>query len=236
VAENRITTIRNDSGGARQYGNAVNVFRAGNELVRSNQIRDCAFSAVRGNAASNIQIEGNNVSRVGEVALYSEFGFEGALIANNTVDGAAIGISVTNFNEGGRLAVVAGNIIRNLLPQRPNGTAPNDGAGIGIAVEADTAVTGNVVENAPKTGLALGYGQYLQHVAATGNVIRRADIGIGVSVTRGAGAALIANNLIAEFGRGAILGMDRGRIATADLIKGGIERYAHLTLSGNRVP
>ena len=235
VAENRITTIRNDSGGSGQYGNAVNVFRAGNVIVRSNQIRDCAFSAVRGNAASNIQIEGNNVGRVGEVALYSEFGFEGALIANNTVDGAAIGVSVTNFNEGGRLALVAGNIVRNLVSARPNGTDPNDGAGIGIAVEADTAVTGNVVENAPKAGLTLGYGQYLRDVAATGNVIRRADIGIAVSVTRGAGAALIADNMIAEFGRGAILGMDRGRIATADLMTGGIERYAHLTLSGNRV-
>ena len=158
------------------------------------------------------------------------------MIANNTVDGAAIGVSVTNFNEGGRLAVVAGNMIRNLVPQRPNGTDPNDGAGIGIAVEADTAVTGNVVENAPKAGLTLGYGQYLRDVAATGNVIRRADIGIAVSVTRGAGAALIADNMIAEFSRGAILGMDRGRIATADLIKGGVERYPHLTLSGNRVP
>jgi len=81
----------------------------------------------------------------------------------------------------------------------------------------------------------LGYGQYLRDVAATGNVIRRADIGIGVSMTRGARAALIGNNMIAEFARGAILGMDRGRIATADLMQVGIERYAHLTLSGNRV-
>ncbi len=56
--------------------------------------------------------------RVREVALYAEFGFEGAVIANNTVDGAAIGVSVTNFNEGGRLAVVQGNLIRNLLPKR----------------------------------------------------------------------------------------------------------------------
>ncbi len=36
------------------------------------------------------------------------------MIANNTVDGAAFGVSVCNFNEGGRLAVVQGNIIRNL--------------------------------------------------------------------------------------------------------------------------
>src|SRR5205814_1615437 len=84
--------------------------------------------------------------------LYAEFGFEGALIASNTVDGAAIGISVTNFNEGGRLAVVQGNLVRNLLPRRPGGTDPGDGAGIGIYVEADSAVSGNVVENAPTAG------------------------------------------------------------------------------------
>ena len=74
----------------------------------------------------------------GEVALYAEFGFEGAIIADNSVDGAAIGVSVTNFNEGGRLAVVQGNIIRNLKPQRPAGTDPGDSAGVGISVEADT--------------------------------------------------------------------------------------------------
>ena len=68
------------------------------------------------------------------------------MIANNTVDGAAVGVSVCNFNEGGRIAVVQGNIIRNLLPKRPIGTAPDDDAGIGIYVEADSSVTGNVVE------------------------------------------------------------------------------------------
>ena len=155
------------------------MFRAANVIVRGNRIRNCAFSAVRGNAASNIQIDGNSITDVREVALYAEFGFEGALIANNTVDGAAIGVSVTNFNQGGRLAVVQGNIIRNLLPKRPAGTDPGDGAGIGIAVEADTAVTGNVIENAPTAGIMLGWGHYLRDVAVTGNVVRQADIGIG---------------------------------------------------------
>src|SRR5204862_1311873 len=158
VADNRIAAIANRSGGSGQNGNAINVFRAANVIVRGNRIVNCAFSAVRGNAASNLQIEGNSISDVREVALYAEFGFEGALIANNTVDRAAIGVSVTNFNEGGRLAVVAGNLIRNLLVARPAGTDPNDGAGIGIAVEADTTVSGNVIENAPAIGIMVGYG------------------------------------------------------------------------------
>jgi uncharacterized secreted repeat protein (TIGR03808 family) len=92
-----------------------------------------------------------------------------------------------------------------------------------------------VVENAPTAGIVLGFGHYLRDVAATGNVVRRADIGIGVSVAPGAGTALIANNLIAETRRGAVVGMERGKIATPDLSKAGGERYANLTISGNRV-
>ena len=156
VADNRIEDIKAGPGGSGQYGNAINVFRAGNVIVRGNRIKNCDYSAVRGNSASNIQITGNSVSDVREVALYSEFSFEGAVIANNTVDGAALGVSVCNFNEGGRIAVVQGNIIRNLLAKRPIGTAPDDDAGIGIYVEADTSVTGNVIENAPSFGIVAG--------------------------------------------------------------------------------
>jgi uncharacterized secreted repeat protein (TIGR03808 family) len=235
VVDNRIDNIANRSGGSGQYGNAINAFRAANVIVRGNRIRHCAFSAVRGNAASNIQIEANSIGDTGEVALYSEFGFEGAIIANNTVDGAAIGVSVTNFNDGGRLAVVQGNIIRNLKPQRPAGTDPGDAAGIGISVEADSVVAGNVIESAPLAGIMLGFGRYLRDVAATGNVVRKSDIGIAVSVTPGVATALIANNVITDFGRGAILGMAGAKPVTADLTQGGAERYAHLSISGNRV-
>ena len=235
IIDNRLENIGNRSGGSGQYGNAINVFRAGNVIVRGNRINNCAFSAVRGNAASNLQIEGNSVSNTREVALYVEFAFEGAVIANNSVDLAAVGISVTNFNEGGRLAVVQGNIIRNLLPRRPAGTDPGDGAGVGISVEADTAVTGNVIENAPTAGMMLGWGHYLRDVAVTGNVVRKADIGIAVSVAPGAGTVLIANNVISETVRGAIVGMSRANPVTEDLSRTGAEQYAHITLNGNRV-
>src|SRR6202158_1488882 len=180
VLDNRIEDIKAGPGGSGQYDNAINAFRAGNVIVRGNRIRNCDYSAVRGNSASNIQISGNSVSDVREVALYSEFSFEGAVIANNTVDGAAVGVSVCNFNEGGRIAVVQGNIIRNLKPKRPIGTAPDDDAGIGIYVEADTSVTGNVIENAPSFGIMAGWGKYLRDVAISGNVIRNAFVGVGV--------------------------------------------------------
>ena len=235
ILDNRIEEISNRAGGSGQYGNAINVFRADNVIVRGNRIRNAAFSAVRGNQASNLQIVGNTCSGLGEVALYAEFGFEGAVIADNVVDGAAIGVSVTNFNEGGRLAVVHGNLIRNLLDRRPPGTDPNDGAGIAIGVEADTAVTGNVVENAPNIGIAAGWGRYLRDVAVSANVIRGADYGVAVSVAPGAGAALIADNLISGVRRAAIVGMEFNKPVTGDLTKDGAGRYAQLSIGGNRV-
>jgi uncharacterized secreted repeat protein (TIGR03808 family) len=234
VIDNRIDNIANRRGGSGQYGNAINVFRAANVIVRGNRISRAAFSAVRGNAASNIQIVGNTATDSGETAIYSEFDFEGAVIANNTVDGAALGISVVNFNEGGRLAVVQGNLIRNLKPKRPAGTDPNDGAGIGICAEADTSITGNVVENAPHTGIALGWGQYLRDISAVGNVVRSSGYGIAVSVANGAGTAVIAGNLIAGSTKSAIVGMEFAKAVTGDLIKEPA-RFAHLQISGNRV-
>ena len=235
VADNRIEDIKAGAGGSGQYGNAINAYRAGNVIVRGNRIKNCDYSAVRGNSASNIQITGNSVSDVREVALYSEFAFEGAVIANNTVDGAAVGVSVCNFNEGGRIAVVQGNIIRNLLPKRPIGTAPDDDAGIGIYIEADSAVTGNVIENAPSFGIVAGWGKYLRDIAISGNVIRKAFVGIGVSVVPGAGTALVNNNMISETPRGAVVGLDHARAVTTDLTAEGAQRYAQVVVGTNAV-
>jgi uncharacterized secreted repeat protein (TIGR03808 family) len=235
VTDNRIEDIKAGPGGSGQYGNAINVFRSGNVIVRGNRIKNCDYSAVRGNSASNIQITGNSVSDVREVALYSEFSFEGAVIANNTVDGAALGVSVCNFNEGGRIAVVQGNIIRNLLAKRPIGTAPDDDAGIGIYVEADTSVTGNVIENAPSFGIVAGWGKYLRDVVISGNVIRNAFAGVGVSVAAGAGTALVNNNMISETPRGAVVGLDHARAITTDLSVEGAQRFAQVAIGTNAV-
>jgi len=235
VLDNRIEDIKAGPGGSGQYGNAINAFRAGNVIVRGNRIRNCDYSAVRGNSAANIQITGNSVSDVREVALYSEFSFEGAVIANNTVDGAAVGVSVCNFNEGGRIAAVQGNIIRNLLPKRPIGTAPDDDAGIGIYIEADSSVTGNVIENAPSFGIIAGWGKYLRDVVISGNVIRNALVGIGVSVAPGAGTALVGDNIISGTPRGAVVGLDHARPITPDLSTDGAPRFAQVVIGTNAV-
>ena len=230
VTENRIERIASRDGGEGQNGNGVNVFRAGAVTVANNRITDCAFTAVRANAASTVHIMGNNCARLGEVALYAEFSFEGALIANNIIDDAATGISITNFNDGGRLAVCSGNLIRNLKTRDHY-----DRRGVGIFAEADTVVNGNIVENAPVMGIGLGWGRYLRDVNATANVVRDAAIGIGVSVAEGAGAALIADNLISSARQGAVLGMDFDRVVTGDLARQADARFPQLTVSRNTV-
>ncbi len=228
VIDNRIEETRADAGGDGPYGNGINVYRAGNVMVRGNRIDKAAFSAIRGNSASNIQITGNTCTRLGEVAIYSEFSFEGAMIANNTVDGATVGISVTNFDVGGRLAVVTGNLLRNLGPRA-------QGKGIGISIDADSVVTGNVIENAPTIGIGVGYGPYLRDVIVSSNVMRGTGIGIAVSVVEGAGTAIITDNLIATPTDGAIIGMEWEKRVTGDMAKDGVGRYSQLSLSGNRV-
>jgi uncharacterized secreted repeat protein (TIGR03808 family) len=233
VADNRIEDTRARAGGTGQNGNAVNIFRAGDVTVRSNVIRNAAFTAIRGNSASNLQIIGNNCAGLDEVALYVEFSFENAVVADNIVDGAGVGVSVTNFKEGGRLASVRGNILRNLSLRMPG--QPPESQGVGVSVEADTAVAGNVIETASTAGITLGWGQYLRNVAVTGNVVRTAGIGIAVSVVAGAGDAVISGNMIAGARRGAILGMEWHKPVSADLAKDGAAPYPQLTVADNKV-
>lgn len=226
ISDCSISRIGNRSGGSGQYGNGVNVFRAGGVSVSNCHISDCAYSAIRSNAASNIQILGNQAHRSGEVALYAEFGFEGAMIANNVVDGAATGIAVTNYNEGGRLAVVQGNLVRNLVRREKE---PVDKRGEGIAVEADAVVSNNVVEGAPTAGVMIGWGPYMRDVVATGNLIRASRIGIAVSGDPAAGDCLIANNRISGHTMGAIRTMDHASPVGADLVSGGSVRRVIVT-------
>jgi uncharacterized secreted repeat protein (TIGR03808 family) len=96
-------------------------------------------------------------------------------------------------------------------------------------------VTGNVIEDAPTAGIALGWGRHLRDVSVTGNVVRNAGVGISVSVSPGAGAAVIADNLIADAKNGAIVAMDLKRAVSGDLTREGAGRYAQLAISGNRV-
>ncbi|OHV62682.1 Tat protein [Mesorhizobium sp. LCM 4577] len=234
VSGNRVQRIGARSGGTGQNGNGINAFRAGNVIISGNVVSDCAFTAIRANSSSNLQITGNTCSRSGETGIYSEFSFEGAILSNNLVDGAANGISIVNFNEGGRMAVCSNNIVRNLSTAGPY-TADPPGFGVGISAEADTTVSGNVVEDAPLYGMQLGWGPYLRNVVATGNIIRKAGTGIVVSVVEGSGTAVISDNIIDGAKNGAIIGQRWADPVTGDLSQSTDTGYAHLTVERNKV-
>ena len=95
-------------------------------------------------------------------------------------------------------------------------------------------MTGNVIENAPTAGISIGWGAFMRDVSVVGKVVRTARIGILVSVTNGAGTAIITGNLIAGTKGGAIVGMDHAKAVTGDLMQEP-QRYANLQISGNRV-
>ena len=228
IAHVAIARIGNRSGGSGAYGNGINVFHAANVSVTDTRITDCAYSAIRGNASGNIQILGNHVARIGEVALYAEFGFEGAMISNNVIDGAATGIAVTNFNEGGRLAVVQGNLIRNLIRREHEVI---DKRGEGITVEADAVVASNVIEGAATAGIAIGWGPHMRDVVATGNLVRASVIGIAVSGNAAAGKVLLANNMISGATGGAIRSMDHAKATGSELTTSAAPK--HIALAGN---
>jgi uncharacterized secreted repeat protein (TIGR03808 family) len=208
--------------------------RADGVAILDNRVTDCALSGIRVNAGSNARISSNEVLRSGETAIYVEFEFQGAVVADNVIDGAANGISVVNFMQGGRLATVSGNLIRNLTSKAPY---PNDPPifGFGITVEADTAVTGNVIEGAPYCGIIAGWGPHLRNLAITGNVIREARIGIIVTVVEKAGEAVIVGNVFQGTKEGAIVGARWTEVVTGDLTVEGARVPAHLTIDRNRV-
>lgn len=228
LRDNRIARIRADPGGDGPYGNAISVFRAGGVTCMGNVIRSAAFSAIRFNSSSDATILGNNCADVGETAIYVEFAFQGAVVSSNVVDGASTGISVTNFDQGGRLAAVTGNVMRNCVKPLPQGGV---NYGVGIHVEADTIVSGNAVDNAGFAGLSLGYGVGLRNVTAADNVLGDCGFGVAVSVAPGAGGATIRDNRI-RARRGAVVGMAWDQVVSADLVKDA-GKFPLLTISGN---
>jgi uncharacterized secreted repeat protein (TIGR03808 family) len=228
VSGNDISAIRS-GGGNGQNGNGINVYRANGVRVIGNRMRGCDFSAIRLNTTNDTIVSGNTCLDSGEVAIFSEFAFSGSVIADNIIDGAAQGISMTNFDSGGRLATCTGNIVRNIAPlSRVN----PDTTPVGIFAEADAVIANNAVELVPGLGIGAGWGPYLRDVVVTGNVIRECDIGIGVSVAEGAGAAVVTGNLIASARRAGVAGL-----AWRDIVTDNLQRdagsYPRLTISDN---
>jgi uncharacterized secreted repeat protein (TIGR03808 family) len=233
IRANRILDTRANAPGTGEYGNAIGLYRAGGVIAEGNIIRRAAFTAIRNNGGGNVTVANNNVAGCGETALYSEFAFDGTSITGNIVDGAWVGIEVTNFaDHGGRLAAVSGNVIRNIrMGKHPgNGEA---GGGRGIFVEGDAAIAGNIVDQAEKVGMQLGWGPSLRDVTASGNTIRDCGVGIEISVAPGAGHATVIGNTISGAKRGAIVGMQWHKPATGDLAVTGAKDWPKIRLAEN---
>jgi uncharacterized secreted repeat protein (TIGR03808 family) len=235
IRGNRITDTRAAPGGTGQYGNAIGLYRAGGVVVEGNIIRRAAFTAVRNNGGGNVSVTGNNIAGCGEVALYAEFGFDGVSFTGNVVDGGWIGIVATNFaDHGGRIAAISGNVVRNIRAGRHVGDG-TDGGGVGIMVEGDAAISGNIVDRAETAGLQLGWGPSLRDVTASGNTLRDCGDGIQISVAPGAGHATVIGNTISGAKRQAIVGMQWKKLATSDLAVTGAKDWPKLRLAENTV-
>jgi len=233
VSGNTITAIGATNGGSGQHGNGINVFRCNDVIVTDNQVADCAFTAIRLNSTTDVTVSGNICRNSGDVAIYSEFAFSGTTIADNIVDGAAAGISITNLDSGGRLATCAGNIVRNIAAR---GDAPPRIRPFGIHVEAETAVSGNTVDTVAGIGIVVGHGEFLRTVAVTGNVISTVETGIGISVLDdpAPGPVIVTGNIIANASADAIVGLVRDEVTVPDLAAKA-SSYPHVTLADNRV-
>lgn len=229
VSNNRISKIAYTDGGTGQNGNGVIIFRAGNVIVQGNRISDCAFTAVRNNAGSNCQIVNNNISRMGEVAIYCEFAFDGAVVSGNIIEDTGLGISITNFNDMGRLATVANNVVRRCVGPG----VLKETSGTGIHTEGDATVVGNVVEDTRDSGISLGWGPHSRTLMATGNIVRNARNGIRFSMTKGADVVLIANNRISGAKENSIVGFDHWDAVTGDLALPGAEIPPGIEIRGN---
>jgi uncharacterized secreted repeat protein (TIGR03808 family) len=231
IVGNRISNIKANAGGDGQNGNAIGVFRSGNVMAVNNRISGTAFSAIRFNSASNCQIIGNSISQAGETAIYVEFAFQGAVVSNNVLEDVAFGISITNYNDGGRLALCTGNVVRNAK----RGKTVNADVGHGIHAEADTLVSNNVVEDIESFGVNLGWGKYSRNLTAQGNIVRNCGRGITFSMSEGAGQTLISGNMIDGARIAAIQGMDHENPQTGDLGAIGAKIPSNVTLSNNTV-
>ncbi|CUA85365.1 twin-arg-translocated uncharacterized repeat protein [Chelatococcus sambhunathii] len=201
VSGNVITYIEAQGGGTGQRGNGVNLYRAHGCTVTDNRIRYCKFSAVRANVCNDTIISGNNIYAMGEMAIYVEEtdgasgeNDVGTVVGSNLIDTCGSGISVTNFNNGGRLASITGNVVRNAR-QSNNPTVSYD-TGTGISAEGDCVVNGNVVECALRYGIVVGTNNYARNLIASDNVIRRCGIGIAASANANAGHMLVTDNMI----------------------------------------
>ena len=235
VSGNRVDAHPARNGGTGQNGNGINVFRANNVMVSNNIVSDCAFSAIRANSASNLQISGKHLHRA--AARPASIPNSPSKAPSSTPTSSTAPPTASRSSISTKAAAWPSARPTSCATCRPGVPTQQDppGFGVGISVEADCAATGNVIENVPLYGMQIGWGEYMRNVVATGNVIRKAGTGIIVSVVEGTGSAVISDNVIDGVRDGAIVGYRWAEPATGDLAVDGAGGHANLTIERNRV-
>ena len=233
ITGNRIQSVDFKDGGNGQNGNGLSIYKADDVIVSDNIISGCAFSAVRINSGKNTQVRGNTCLQSGEVAIYCEFAFSGSVIADNIIDGASSGISITNLDNDGHLATCTGNIVRNVTAK--SATNP-DATPVGIYAEADTVIAGNSIESVPGPAILAGYGPFVRNIVISDNVVTGARYGVAVSVVQDktVGPVRISGNIIGAGSEHAMIGMEWEKIASVELAADAA-RYPNITISDNTV-
>ncbi len=202
--------------------------------VRDNRIRGVGEAGIRLSSAGAVRVSGNDLLATDGAAIVADAASAGASVSNNTIDGAALGIALLGGG-GERLSLVAGNIVRTIIDVPAVGAAGKRLGGVAIHVETHGSVTGNIVEAAPHLGLSLGWGETLGNVVASGNVVRRAGTGIGVSVLATEPTTIVSGNLLVDVPGGAVRGMRFAEFVTDDLTRVGAAAWPGLTVGENRV-
>lgn len=202
--------------------------------LRDNRIDRVGGAGIRLSSASSVRIADNDLHAIDGPAIVADAASFGTSVSGNTIDGAALGIALLG-NGGERLSLVEGNTVRNMVGNSSVVAAGGRAGGVGIHVEMPGSVTGNIVEGAPHLGLSLGWGATLGSVVASGNVVRRAGTGIGVSILAPDPATVITGNLLVDVPHGAVRGMRFAEFATEDLARIGAAALPGLTVGENRV-
>lgn len=172
VVNNRISNTKANRRGSGAYGNAILIYRAGKVAVTGNRISQSAFSAIRANSASDIQVTGNETTGNQECAIYIEAPdrtdrYEGCIVASNVVRDCGAGINVVNQDNGGRRGVIAGNTIIGSRNKRiVDGTYTYETWGTGISACADVVVADNILEDCESWGIILDPTNYAKAAGA----------------------------------------------------------------------
>jgi hypothetical protein len=150
----------------------------------------------------------------GSTGPTSPYHYEGGVIANNVINIAGIGISVTNGYYGGRRVTVSGNHIKTMVYAVRSTTDPNyktySTPGAGIVAESDVVVANNIIEDCAAPGIVTLCGGTINStttsvMVVTGNIVKNAPIGIGFFKDGAHGSTMIQGNVLQGCTTGSVM-------------------------------